>query len=313
MPDVRTTETVVPGLGYRGSIGHFVTWLRGTDNRRAMTLARRGLVLPRGKGIRSRGVWAVTMVKDEEDIICESVSHLLAQGVDRVLVADNGSSDSTVEALRSMREPRLLLAKDTEFGYFQSAKMSILGWFAGLHGAEWVVPFDADEFWTAPNQSLAGYLSACPTPIARAEMHNCFPGRVDGEWLLEVEPHALRKVAYRPHPLALLETGNHRVSRPGAITTGLRVIHVPWRSEEQLVRKLRQGAAAAAKLGGPTNVAGHWREHGARDDDELHDLWEDIRSGRPRTGHGWWPSGGHVVRIRGRTFAQWPPAPLDQD
>lgn len=300
------------GLGYRGSIGHFVTWVRSADNRRALRRARRGLALPRGEHVRSRGVWAVTMVKDEDDIICESVRHLLSQGVDRVLVADNGSTDSTVEALRSMREPRLLLATDTEFGYFQSAKMTILGWFAGVHGADWVVPFDADEFWTAPEGSLVDFLKRCPTPVARAAMHNCFPGSVDGEWLLELEAHAMRKVAYRPHPLALLETGSHRVTRPGAITPGLRVIHVPWRSEEQLVRKLRQGAAAASKLGGPTNVAGHWREHGARADGELHELWEDIRAGRPRAGHGWWPSGGPVVRMSGRSFQDWPLGPLDQ-
>lgn len=40
-------------------------------------------------------VMAVTMVKDEADIIDRVITHLLEQEVDRVIVADNMSSDDT--------------------------------------------------------------------------------------------------------------------------------------------------------------------------------------------------------------------------
>jgi len=42
-------------------------------------------------------VWAISMVKNEEDIIGESVTNLLAQGVDYVLIADNQSTDATAQ------------------------------------------------------------------------------------------------------------------------------------------------------------------------------------------------------------------------
>lgn len=42
---------------------------------------------PRGRG----QVWAVCVARDEADVIGATVSHLLDQGVDQVLVADNMS------------------------------------------------------------------------------------------------------------------------------------------------------------------------------------------------------------------------------
>ena len=67
-------------------------------------------------------------------------------------------------------------------------------------------------------------------------------------WRLERRADPMRKVAFRPHPLAILDTGNHWVSRPGDVCAGVSLLHPPWRSREQLVGKLRQGAAAIAAV-----------------------------------------------------------------
>ena len=40
------------------------------------------------------------LLRDEEDIVRENLDFHLAQGVDRVIVTDNGSEDGTVEILR---------------------------------------------------------------------------------------------------------------------------------------------------------------------------------------------------------------------
>lgn len=39
------------------------------------------------------------MVKNEADIVEQTIRHLLDQGVDHILAADNGSSDGTYEIL----------------------------------------------------------------------------------------------------------------------------------------------------------------------------------------------------------------------
>ena len=43
------------------------------------------------------------LLRDEEDIVRENLDFHLAQGVDRVIVTDNGSEDRTLEILRSTR------------------------------------------------------------------------------------------------------------------------------------------------------------------------------------------------------------------
>ena len=40
------------------------------------------------------------LLRDEEDIVRENLDFHLAQGVDRVIVTDNGSEDRTLEILR---------------------------------------------------------------------------------------------------------------------------------------------------------------------------------------------------------------------
>lgn len=46
-------------------------------------------------------IWAVSMVKNEGDIIEETFRNLFAQGVDHLIVADNGSTEGMLELLRN--------------------------------------------------------------------------------------------------------------------------------------------------------------------------------------------------------------------
>ena len=305
-------QPLLPGLGRRGMLNHWVTQSRDAGHRRAMRLARRGLSLPR-RGRRDDprdAVWAVAMVRDEADIIEATVRHLLDQGVDRVLVVDNGSRDETpavVEALGA--DGRVLLGRDHEVGYFQAAKMTLLARYAAGRGAGWVVPFDADELWFSTHGALADGLRAARdagASVARADIHNVFPGSGPGEWRVDLRRHELRKVAFRPHRLALLQTGNHWVSRAGAVDTGFRVAHVPWRSEEQLRRKLRQGAAAIALFPSTSHVGQHWRESAALDDGQLGELWDAVRHARPDARLGWSPSGGPTASGDPFGWSRWP-------
>lgn len=93
-------------------------------------------------------VVAITMVRDEEDIIDWTLQHLLEQGIDHIIVADNLSVDKTPWKLAALASTgRVTVIQDEEPGYYQDEKMTRLAHMAANDfGAEWVVPFDADEY-----------------------------------------------------------------------------------------------------------------------------------------------------------------------
>ncbi len=246
------------------------------------------------------------MVRDEADVIEQTVHHFLAQGVAGILVADNGSTDGTVNILRRMarEEPRLHLAVDREPAYYQAVKMSLLADWVTAAGATWVVPFDADERWFAPHGDLASWLKQNPADTVTALVHNVFPSRVG--FVVDPVPHLNPKVAFRAFRGARLATGNHSVQRPGFDGEGLRILHLPWRSREQLTRKLKNGSAALALTSLDRGVGDHWRTAGDLDDQGLSALWEDLKSGLVHPDIGWYPRG-WLLPINPDEWTSWDP------
>ncbi len=226
------------------------------------------------------------MVRDEADIIGTVVRHLLTQGVDRVLVADNLSTDGTHEILAELAETQpVTVLMDRLPAYYQAEKMTLLARAAARAGAGWVIPFDADEVWLAPSGTLAQWLGTCDAAVVQVPMFNHVPTPTDDttepdpvrrlRWR-KTQPNALHKVAFRAHRRARLAYGNHGVTRRGRRTGGLEIRHFPYRSEEQFVRKLRQGSDAlnATDLTEKMGVA--WRGLGARDDERLRATWHTL-------------------------------------
>lgn len=67
------------------------------------------------------------MVKNEADIIEQTIRHLLNQGVEHILVADNGSTDGTYELLQELSKSLPVhVIQDREVAYYQSEKMTWL-------------------------------------------------------------------------------------------------------------------------------------------------------------------------------------------
>jgi len=227
---------------------------------------------------------AVTMVKDEVDIVARTVGHMASQ-VDWVIVADNMSTDGTRDVLEDMtRDLNVTVVDDLEVGYHQSAKMTELAMRARLnHGAEWIVPFDADEWWYSPFGRISEILGSLAGQwlVMEAALYDHVatgldkpiedePDPVERLGWRRVEPAPLPKVACRWREDLVIEMGNHGaryVGGPSKFESQLVIRHFPYRSVEQLIRKIRNGAAAYAATELDPTYGAHWRQWGEALDD----------------------------------------------
>ena len=121
------------------------------------------------------------LVRDEEDIVRENLDFHLAQGVDQVIVTDNGSEDATAEILREYESQGVLrLLFEASDDYSQGRWVTRMAGWRPPSGADWVINNDADEFWWPRagipedrSSSSSATRSACWSPIARTSS----PGR----------------------------------------------------------------------------------------------------------------------------------------
>lgn len=228
-------------------------------------------------------LWGVTMVKDELDVLPYTLAHMIGEGVDGLIIADNLSTDGTWEWLCT-HVPDLpcetILERDEEVAYYQSVKMTGHYQHATRLGADWVIPFDADEVWhSSDGRSLATFFAELGPDVdcAEAAIYNYFPTSGDDpakeipfQRILHRDPmvSVMVKTAVRAAvPGLVVEQGNHgaHAERPlraarGSLTVG----HFPWRSPDQFERKVANGSRAYDATGATMGSAqgAHWRQHG---------------------------------------------------
>jgi cellulose synthase/poly-beta-1,6-N-acetylglucosamine synthase-like glycosyltransferase len=99
-------------------------------------------------------VSGISMLRNEADVVQLCLLHHLAIGCDNVLVVDNGSTDGTVAILRRLAHRYPILWTRDDGPYRQSEIITGLARDAACDGADWIVPFDADEFWWMRSGSL---------------------------------------------------------------------------------------------------------------------------------------------------------------
>lgn len=229
-------------------------------------------------------VAAVMLVKDEADIIETTVRHLLASGVDEVIVGENLSTDGTVEILEALavETGTVVVYSDAEVGYYQDRKTTELAQLALLRGHRWVIPCDADEIWH-PNdlRPLGDFLAGVGPDVMLVEALVYNHLATDADDPDETNPvrrlrwrqrnHGMKKVACRLRPDLRIHMGNHDASTDGSAVRagGLSVRHFSWRSADQYVRKIRNGAAAYAATNLDQRYGVGWRMMEGKTDAEL--------------------------------------------
>jgi glycosyltransferase involved in cell wall biosynthesis len=235
-------------------------------------------------------VFAIAMVKDEEDIIKYTIEHLLCEDIDNFIILDNMSSDGTRDILEDLAKEykNILIEDDFEVAYYQSLKMTNLANKAVSNGADWIVPFDADEVWyAASGNTLGSELRALREPIAMARVFDHFPSPNDPphdnpiKSIVHKEPfpELWPCVAFRNEEGFKILQGNHNVIRSGERNlSAIEIRHFQYRSFEQFKKKLRNGKTAYDATDLPEGEGAHWRQMGALDDQSLLQLWKDFLS-----------------------------------
>lgn len=215
------------------------------------------------------------MVRDEADIIGWTLDLMLSQ-VDHAIVADNLSVDNTRYILESFGD-RVTIIDDQDPAYTQAAKMTRLAHMAGDMGAEWVVPFDADEAWYLPD------LDTIDADVVTARPHVYVPQPTDPDdpsplrrmqWRLP-DPEPQVKVLFRYHPAAVLHMGQHNVDHHGRRVEAATCRHYQYRSLEQVRRKVSNGVGAYNASQLSTTYGSHWRDLDALDVAGLSQWWDE--------------------------------------
>jgi hypothetical protein len=230
-------------------------------------------------------IWGVAMVRDEADIIELTVRHMLGQGLDRLLIADNLSRDGTRMILDGLADALpITVLDDRDPAYRQSEKMTALANQAAKLGADWIVPFDADELWRASGCSVRDAIMATGAAALAAPVYDHHPRPTARRGsVVEQMPwnraSGWAKVAFRWAPGAVITMGNHSVDGVAEPQWGsLLIDHYPYRSYGQYRRKVRQGQAGLqlAQIGrneGPL----HWHRLGVLPEWRLRLQWWALR------------------------------------
>ncbi|MGH2965670.1 MAG: glycosyltransferase family 2 protein [Solirubrobacterales bacterium] len=226
------------------------------------------------------------LLRDEEDIVRENLDFHLAQGVDRVIVTDNGSEDRTLEILRQYEARGVvrLLIEPTD-DYSQGRWVTRMARLAAEEGADWVINNDADEFWWPRVGSLRSTFEGLRDDIGVVVAHrtNFVPRPEDGrpfwERMTLRERESLNplgkplppKVAHRAHPGITVVQGNHRVEEVELgekLDDGsLEILHYPMRTYTQFENKIVKGGRAYARNRElPPRTGRTWRR--------LYEVWE---------------------------------------
>jgi hypothetical protein len=227
------------------------------------------------------------LVRDEEDILRDNLDFHLAQGVDEVIVTDNGSEDSTVEILREYEARgvvRVLLEPTDDYSQWRwVTRMARLA--ATEHGADWVINNDADEFWWPRDRDLKSIFEGLGDDVGMlvAYRTNFVPRPEDGgpfwERMTLRERESLNplgkplppKIAHRAHRDVTVEQGNHKID---GVELGERlddgsieILHFPMRTYAQFENKIVKGGRAYLRNRELPQAKGRtWRR--------LYEVWE---------------------------------------
>ena len=233
-------------------------------------------------------VWAVSVVRDEQDIIGYTLRHFIAEGIDGFVLLNHGSTDSTKDQIASAMSGKIpcVVMDDGDRPFLQGAQLTQLARIAADKGADWIIPFDADELWFARSPcNLADTIRKFDGgAVIRIPLWDHLPTTRDldnpNPFLRfpyrRKDRFSVGKIACRADHNHIIAEGAHVVIdarttlMPRAADGDIAIRHFPVRGFAHFVakvRKMSEGLQADAGL--PRGVGIQWRAFGGLTDDEL--------------------------------------------
>lgn len=233
-------------------------------------------------------LYAVTMVKDEEDVIDHTMYHLAEEGVNGIIIADNLSTDSTrskIEEAKAKIQSKLdvyiEIREDDKVAYTQDYKMTMLSRDAVKMGADWVIPFDADELWFSQEGTLHDVLEkydrqgiVTAKPLYTNHSLTKFDTESDNPYQSMVYKWSMPtnfKTCFKARPDICVSNGNHFVywNTPehtrdeNPLLDVIEIRHFQWRSKEHFMKKVLNAYKACKALPENADLRGGaaWKEH----------------------------------------------------
>ncbi len=214
----------------------------------------------------------VLLVKNEIDIIELNIRFHARMGVSQFLVMDNGSTDGTLECLKTLQKEFKIIIVENPTGVYQQSKWmtELIRQAKTAFGATHVIPNDADEFWvptgfnSLPEQTFAdssmqsihrynrvltkeliategNYWSSpyiVESPIMYSGETQKFKPNISMQ-LVKISP----KVIVKPKGLIKIKGGNHRARHwqfwTKANNPNITVHHFPIRSWQQFLTNIK--------------------------------------------------------------------------
>jgi len=217
----------------------------------------------------------ICVVRNDTDVFERSVRHMLDQGVDELFITEGRSTDGTRELCWDLAWNLPITMYDQEGPFDQSAMMTDLAHKAGRAGADWVIPWDADEFWITPDR----------TPVAKvidgltvSKIQALHYGHADWQ-RRELASKPLGKVVFRYQPGLTVRNGNHDVEGLSGDTAHgvLEVRELQWRSFDHFCRKVTDRLETLNPTW-PAGEAAHYRALDGASETQLQEAWDQIRA-----------------------------------
>lgn len=151
---------------------------------------------------------SVMTVRNEVDVLPLNIAYHRSIGITDFWIVDNGSTDGTTSFLREFANANPWLRWRSEPGAFhQSEFITAMAQEAFRSGAEWIVPADADEFWSVEIGQLAEVLARSDAGALVCQVQNFVQDR---------------RVTHDP-PSALL-TMTHRAEQRGTAASARELV-----------------------------------------------------------------------------------------
>jgi hypothetical protein len=234
------------------------------------------------------------LVRNEADIVRDVLTYHLKNGVDHIVVTDNGSEDGTVEIIEEFVGAGVVdLFHEPTQDYAQSEWVTRMALFArDCRAADWIINSDADEFWYHPSGSLKGAVRSRSERILKLFRRNMLPvleqdvptgfesspaqvmtmavvSPVGGGSPADMDRYLLwqlsPKIICSAHGLRSVAQGNHDAEFDAEKTvfdlSDTLIYHYPIRNFAQFETKVIHGGASLARNARlPIGSGFHWRE-----------------------------------------------------